>query len=292
MDKLFEFMFLVGTLLSLGIMLRRLRQVETELRERRDRERATAAAPVEAESSLKLEGETRALLVSSLTVILGQCELARGQARPDARLLHVIERQARRLWELLERNPAPVPRTALDERVIEPAACARAAVDTHAGLALERDVNVHLMLDPTPKVFANASLLSKALRQLVRAAIVSAPPGRGDVTVAVGLLPAAGEATHVGFAVADDGAGYDPLDLAQILEPPPGREADPGSPEFAYALVRALARTMGAGFVMDSAPGAGTRATLKVALEPATTPMIAATPIAVSGPRPVPRTDV
>ncbi|MHC4547882.1 MAG: ATP-binding protein [Planctomycetota bacterium] len=389
LDKALEFLFLATTMLALGILLRRLRQVEGELQRRRERDGwrgqagsraeagwrraagereeaderpederpederpeveepvasatlATAELPgmemaedleeadwqtdpgwneetswneeagtgwdeeagwseegeedetvgieVEGEAEhqpLTLEGDTRALFVSALTVILGQCERGRGQRQLDGRVLQVIERQARRISDFLERHPAPEVTASPEEGEIIPEECARAAIEAQAALAQERDVNVHLLADPTPAVRADATLLTQALRLLVRAAILSAPEGEGDVTVAVGLLPAEGDPTHIGFAVADDGPGFEPTRLIEVLEPPEGREPSPGTAEFAYALAYSLARPLGVGFVMESAPGGGTRTTIKLPLQPpAAVPTVEETPVAVEAPR-------
>ena len=132
-----------------------------------------------------------------------------------------------------------------------------------------RDVKIHLLVDDTPPVKASAAVLANALQQLVRAAVLSAPRGQGDVTVAVGCLPPGAETTHVGLCVADDGPGFDPHSLLEILEPPDGEQAEPGTPERSYALAYSLCRAMQIGFVMDSAPGGGTRTTIKLPLQAA-----------------------
>jgi signal transduction histidine kinase len=156
-------------------------------------------------------------------------------------------------------------------RPIIPEDLARAAIEAEAALAENRDVTVHLLVDETPPVKASAAVLANALQQLVRASVLSAPRGQGDVTVAVGCLPPGAETTHVGLCVADDGPGFDPNSLLEILEPPDGEQAEPGTPECSYALAYSLCRAMRIGFVMDSAPGGGTRTTIKLPLQPAVT---------------------
>lgn len=262
LDRGLEILFIATSLLALGILFRRLRRAEAEL----DHWRTRADDPTE---PLVLEGEKRATVVSALTAILAQCETARGQASLDGRLLQVIERQARRVWDLLERHSLPLPQTLEPVRPIIPEDMARAVIEAEASLAESRDVKIHLMVDDTPPVKASAAVLANALQQVVRAAVLSAPEGKGDVTVAVGPLPAGAETTHVGLCVADDGPGFDPTALLEILEPPAGQEAPVGTPERSYALAYALCRAMGVGFVMDSAPGGGTRTTIKLPLQAA-----------------------
>ena len=264
LDRGLEILFVATTLLALGILFRRLRKAEAEL----DQWRAKANDPAR---PLVLEGDNRSVVVSAMTAILGQCEMARGQASPDGRLLQVIERQAQRIWDLLERNALPVSVPLEPVRPIVPEDLARAAIEAEGALAESRDVTVHLLVDETPPVDASAALLANALQQLVRAAILSVSEGKGDVTVAVGCLPAGAETTHVGLCVADDGPGFEPNSLLEILEPPEGEEAEPGTPERSYALAYSICRAMRIGFVMDSAPAGGTRTTIKLPLQPAAT---------------------
>ncbi|MHC4971153.1 MAG: sensor histidine kinase [Planctomycetota bacterium] len=260
-----EILFVATSLLALGILFRRLKKAEAEL----DQWRAKADDP---SRPLVLEGDNRSTVVSAMTAILGQCEVARGQVNPDGRLLQVIERQAQRVWDLLERHSLPTPPALEPVRPIIPEDLARAAIEAEAALAESRDVTVHLLVDETPPVKASAAVLANALQQIVRAAVLSAPRGKGDVTVAVGCLPPGAETTHVGLCVADDGPGFEPTSLLEILEPPEGEQAEPGTPERSYALAYSLCRAMQIGFVMDSAPGGGTRTTIKLPLQPAAVP--------------------
>jgi signal transduction histidine kinase len=260
-----EILFIATTLLALGILFRRLKKAEAELDEWRVKEDDPS-------QPLVLEGENRSIVVSAMTAILGQCEMARGQAKPDGRLMQVIERQAQRVWELLERHAMPMPTTLEPVRPIIPEDLARAAIEAEGKLAEHRDIKVHLLVDDTPPVKASAAVLANALQQLVRASILSAPEGEGDVTVAIGCLPPGGETTHVGFCVADDGPGFEPTSLLEVLEPPEGEQAEPGTPERHFALAYSLCRAMGVGFVMDSAPGGGTRTTIKLPVKPAAVP--------------------
>jgi hypothetical protein len=236
-----EVLFVATTLLALGILFRRLRKAEAEL----DQWRAKAADPSQ---PLVLEGEKRSTVVSAMTAILGQCDKARGQASLDSRLMQVIERHARRVWDLLERHSLPVSTPLEPVRPVIPEDLARAAIEAEGALAKSRDVTVHLLVDEMPSVKASAHVLANALQQLIRAAILSAPEGTGDVTVAVGPLPPGAETTHVGLCVADDGPGFDPHALLEILEPQPGEEAAPGTAERSYALAYSLCRARGSAY--------------------------------------------
>jgi len=264
-DPTLEFLFLVAVLLAVGVLLRRVDALERNVTPGSPEEDPTPeASPLP--FGVDADTDTWALLVAPLTSILHQCELARGQRQMDTRL-EEVEKHARRMRDLLARLPGAERKIQEELAEIEPEAALRAAVDSYSGLALDRDVNVHVVVEPAPVVVTNARLLQRALRHLVRTAITSAPVGRGDVTAAVGLLPADGEPTHLAFAVADGGPGVEPARLVRILDPSIEEETQPTAEELAYSVVYALARAMGAQFTMTSAPGTGTRATIKIPLD-------------------------
>jgi len=265
-DPTLEFLFLVAVLLAVGILLRRVDVLEK--RAAPEGGTGAGASPDEEQVSPAMDADTDtwALLVAPLSSILHQCELARGQRQMDSHM-EAVEKAAVRMRDLLTRLPGAERKIHEELEEIEPEATLNAAVESYAGLALDRDVKVHVIVEPVPLVVANARLLSRALRHLVRSAITSAPPGRGDVTAAVGLLPIDGEPTHLAFAVADGGPGIEPARLVRILDPSIEEETQPTAEELAYSVVYALARAMGAQFAMHSAPGTGTRATIKIPLD-------------------------
>jgi signal transduction histidine kinase len=244
--SLFQFLFAVTTVLAIMVLLRRLGRLEAQLAEAQ-REPQTEPAPPR-------DDVMRDMLISPLTVILAQCELARGNKEMDSRL-EVIERHAKRIDVLLGRTRTKVPAVPAEVREMDPVACVRAAVDMHAGLALERGVKIHLVAEEAPEVRTNPLLLAHALRHLVHAAIDAAPSGVGDVTVAVGEID-----DEVLFAVADDGPGLSADQLAVIFD----TASSDGAGELGYSIVYAVSRALGATFVLDTAPEAGTRATLKL----------------------------
>ena len=229
-----------------------------------------------------LIGELCHMVISPLTVILGQCELARAQA-PGDRRLETVERQARRIADVIERHRGFAPAQRSEIREIDPAAVARAVVASVAPLAEERQVRIHEMLDELPPIRANPFLLGHALRHLLRAGVEAAPKGVGDVTLAVGLLPVDGDPAHVAFAVANDGPGMEPDQLPHVFHPFPTENESWRGGGFSYAIVYAIARAMGGDLLVESAPGAGTRATLKVPLSrPADVPEVRAEPAAAA----------
>ncbi len=260
MDPTLEFLFLASVLLAVGLLLRRVDTLEKSSAQEAPPEDMPAVPAVDADT------DAWALLVTPLTAILGQCELARGQRKMDARL-EEVEKHALRMRDLLARLPGADRKIEEELEEVDPEATMRAAVDSYSGLSIDRDVKVHIVSEPAPHVVTNARLLHRALRHLVRTALTSAQPRKGDVTAAVGLLPVEGEPTHLAFAVADDGPGIETARLVRILDPSIEEETEPTAEELAYSVVYALARAMGAQFAMDSAPGTGTRATIKIPLD-------------------------
>jgi len=260
MDPTVEFLFLAAVLLAVGLLLRRVDTLEKSSAPEAPPEDAPAPPAVDADT------DTWALLVSPLTAILHQCEMARGQRQMDARL-EEVEKHAVRMRDLLARLPGADRKIEEELEEVDPGAALRSAVDSYSGLSIDRDVKVHVVAGPVPRVVTNARLLHRALRHLVRTSLTSAQPRKGDVTAAVGLLPAEGEPTHLAFAVTDDGPGIETARLVRILDPSIEEETEPTAEELAYSVVYALARAMGAQFAMDSAPGTGTRAMIKIPLD-------------------------
>jgi signal transduction histidine kinase len=293
--SVFQFLFAATALLVIAVLFRRLRALEAEVEAASDPESEPdldapvreappsphAAVPTHAAMQSHAAVQSHAvpadalpladLLLSPVTVILGQCELARADGGPIARL-DVIERHARRVADLLRRPEAaamtspearapraPVGPVSPDARLLEPGACVREAIDSHAELAQERGVNVHLDVDDTPAIRANPFLVGHALRHLVRASIEAAPRRTGDVTVAVGEIDG-----EVLFAVADDGPGLGAEQLAAIFDPAMRSDASWGTESLAYAVVHAVTQALGATLLLDTAPDAGTRATIRM----------------------------
>lgn len=263
---MFDLMLLATSILMIFVLLTRLRRVDIERR----RIAAELNKVTRAQDSMSavglLTGEMSHLVNSPLTVILGQCELARGHDE-NLHRIGIIQRQARRIADVVERFGSVGKEHRNEMQEVDPARCALAVLDSLETLASERDVRIHEVIEPCPSIRANPALLGHALRHLLRTAIQAAPRGVGDVTLAVGVMPADNGPDHVIFAVADDGPGIPPEQLPRVFHPFPEDGANVRGEGFSYAVVYAIARSMGATVVVDSAPGAGTRATLKVPLE-------------------------
>ncbi len=272
LDILFPFV----SLLAVAVLLRRIRSLEHDRSVSPSRGATSeqgAGRPATAQRS-DLLAATYDMLYSPLLVILGQCELSGKGGEGDAFRLRIVQRQARRMRDLLERQykPASARLPEADQRLLEPAVCMRAAVDRWAGRALERGVRIHYMVEDAPTIRVNPTLLAHALRHLVGAAIEAAPEGEGDVTVAVGEIDG-----QVMFAVADDGPGLEPdqlVDLFCPVERASDRAVDmdeDGAITLSYSIVYATSHALGGSFVLDTAPDAGTRATLRLPRVPAQT---------------------
>jgi signal transduction histidine kinase len=253
-----------AALLAVTIVLRRLAEIERRHKEEREKESETAGD--EFTSAGILAAELCHAIASPLTVILGQCELARTRNEEDRRLRMIAE-GARSITDSIDRYRSLVQPGSGACHPIDPEQCAEAAIHALKPLAKRRDVNVHMLVDCAPTIESNAFLLSHGVRQMLQVAIEASPQRRGDVTLAVGLLPVEGEPTHVAFAVADDGPGTELDKLQAALHPlKEGAGACPGA--VGYSIVETIARSIGGALVLDSAPGHGTRATLKVPLLP------------------------
>ena len=263
---MFDLLLLATSILIILVLVTRLSRLEVE-RQRMATQLSKISGTQDSMGAVgMLTSEMSHLVISPLTVILGQCELARGQKESMDRI-DIIERQARRIADVVERyrSIGKEDRDVLEE--VDPGSIALNVLDSLESLATERDVRIHEIIEPCPRIRINPALVNHALRHLLRTAIESAPKGVGDVTMAVGVMPTDMGPGHVMFAVADDGPGIPPEQLPRVFHPFPEAGANVRGEGFSYAVVYAIARAMGATVVVDSAPGAGTRATLKIPIE-------------------------
>jgi signal transduction histidine kinase len=108
--------------------------------------------------------------------------------------------------------------------------------------------------------------LRRALGNLVDNAIKYTPAG-GKVELS--LLAADGQA-HI--VVRDTGIGIDAADATRIFDPfvrlDVARSRDAGGAGLGLAIVRAIALAHGGAITVDSAPGAGSRFTIRLPLAP------------------------
>ncbi len=248
MPALAQLLFVGTALLAIGVLLYRVLQLEyDDLRAASHERTRIQPAPDPISEDAWLDAE---LLMSPLSLLLAECRL--GHDGLNAEGVARIERYARRIEAIVARDgtQAEAHRRAQRER-LDPRASLRAVVDELKEHADARGVTVHYFAEPTADIEVEASLLRHALRHLVRAAIDAAPAEHGDVTIAMGEIDG-----HALFAVADDGPGLDAHELAMIFEP--------GAAPFGYAVVSTLAQAFGGTFVLETGPGEGARATLKI----------------------------
>jgi signal transduction histidine kinase len=212
-------------------------------------------------------------VITPVTVILAECDLGRGTAEADSSRLARIEEHARRIAAAVEQHRGFAPSGRQIQSSVDLRQAAGEALASVLPLALELDVALHPHIDNTPPVIANPVLLRAVMRHMIRAGIRSVAPGRGDVTVAVGELEGC-----IAFCVADDGPGMDEGRVRQVLDDEQGDASPPHRTGASYALVQAIAGASGATLVIDSDPGHGTRATLKLPVRTQKTPRRGAMP--------------
>ena len=255
-----NFLLLVVALLTVFVAFLRTRAAEDAL-ERAQRHLAAGESKGEQDEALAaiglMTGDLCEEIIPPITVILAQCELLHAAGEEESPRLRTIEAQSRRIARAVEGHRGFAPKSAAAVEV-DAGALAREAIVELTPVAREAGVTLHPLLEDVPLVAGNPLLLKRALRQMMRAAI-SACGTLGDVTVAVGELD-----DCVGFCVADDGPGMDDRQRRRILEPADGERAELRGSRTGYAVVQAIAGATGATLVLDSAPGEGTRATLKL----------------------------
>ncbi len=154
----------------------------------------------------------------------------------------------------------PVPPIDAATLLQEVAAVLRPAADG-AGLAIEVEAPPGL-----PRIACDARRLRRILRALADNAVKFTPPG-GRVTL--GLAP--GGAGGLAFRIADTGIGMAPEDIPRAFEPFTQLDSDLsrrfGGSGLGLHLARLLAEAMGATLTLESAPGQGTTATLRLPQE-------------------------
>ena len=258
-----NFLLLLASLLAVFVAALRARAADEANRRTQQllADRESGSAEDEALAAIGLmTGDLCEEVIPPITVILGQCELMRAGGEAASPRMRTIEAQARRIARAVEHHRGFAPNvspTPLDARAL-----AREAVLELEPVAQKAGVMLHPLFEDVPSVAGNPLLLKRALRQMVRTAIVAAgDSGMGDVTVAVGELD-----DGVGLCVADDGPGMDELQCQRVFAPAADDRKELRGTSANYALVQAIAGATGATLLLDTAPGEGTRATLRLPL--------------------------
>ena len=209
-------------------------------------------------------------LRTPLTVLRGGIEVAlRMERSPDeyrrvlASSLEEVKRLIRLAEDLLllsrslagpEGARAPVDLEPLVLEVFE----GGARLGHAAGVAVRVDATTPL----APR--GDGAALRRALLNLVENAVKYTPPGG---KVEIGLARAAGFAE---ITVADTGIGVDPAEFERIFEPfhrlDAARAHDTGGAGLGLAIARSIVIAHGGSITVESAPGAGSRFTVRLPL--------------------------
>jgi signal transduction histidine kinase/predicted N-acetyltransferase YhbS len=232
----------------------------------RDRTPAVAPPPPDAGSDAvrRLSAGLAHEINNPLHIILGSAyylkqRLRDGQAAEAEEHISTIESEVARIAKILaglERYAAPARDgfTPLD-----PAQLLEHALAALAPLAEARRVPLATRVGPDlPPVRGERSQLEEAFFQLGKNAIEASPEGR-TVTV-----EARAEGGAVAIAFRDGGPGIDPADLPHVFEPFFTRK-DPGAGTgLGLAIARSIVETHGGAVEIESRPGEGTTARIRL----------------------------
>ena len=190
-----------------------------------------------------------------LTAINGRTEMVL-HALPEEHplredVLHIQDagREAARLAETLRTVGGGAPPAA---EILAPAGVVRDLLPGLRALLRENQTLSFHVQEPLPLVAAGRSGVEQMLENLVRNAVQAMPDG-GRVTVAL-----SGAEDGVLLTVEDTGLGMTPEVRSRALEPFFSGWARTGS-GLGLSTVQSLARRLGGGVELDSAPGEGTR---------------------------------
>jgi signal transduction histidine kinase len=146
----------------------------------------------------------------------------------------------------------------------DPGLLAEAAAAAAGPAAAQAGLNIDVSAAPgLPRLACDQRRLLRILRALLDNAVKFTPDGG---TVAIAALPDG--AGGVLFRVADSGIGMAPDDIPRAFEPFTQLDSDLsrrfGGSGLGLHLARLLAQSIGGDLALDSAPGAGTTATLRL----------------------------
>ena len=209
-------------------------------------------------------------LRTPLTALKGEIEVALRAARsPEEyrRVLHSSLEEAEHLIRLAEdllqfsRSSAALG-TPRDRVQLEPIVLEALEVGTRRAQGTGVTVRVEEIGPVT--VLGEAGALRRAVLNLVDNAVKYTPAGG---KVGLSLVARDGQAR---IAVQDTGIGIDPVDAARIFDPfvrlDAARSRDAGGAGLGLALVRAIVAAHGGTVDLESAPGAGSRFTIRLPL--------------------------
>ena len=253
-----------------GGFVRTYSDVTEDRRVRDELERARAAAEAGSEAKSRFLATMSHELRTPLSAVIGYAEALMGEPDPaQVREFADAVRQAGRqllglIDDILDVARAGGPDQAPDRAPVDVAALARALAEATQDQAAAAGVSLSLEAGSgLPEARVDERRLRRVLTALVGNAVKFTPAG-GSVRVVVQAEPAGGLA----IAVADTGIGMAPEDIPRAFEPFTQLDSSHAR-HFAGSglglhLARMLAEAMGATLTLDSRPGSGTTATLRL----------------------------
>ncbi len=252
-----------------GGFVRTYTDVTEDRRVRDELERARAAAEAGSEAKSRFLATMSHELRTPLSAVIGFAdalleETDPAQVKDYAGAVREAGRQLLGLIDdILDVARAGGPQDATPRVPVDPAAVLAALAEATAPAAAEAGVT--LALD-APKGLPGALVDERRLRRVLGALTSNAvkfTPAGGDVRLRV-----AAERGGIAFTVADSGIGMAPADIPRAFEPFTQLDASlarrfPGS-GLGLHLARMLAEAMGATLTLESSPGQGTTATLRL----------------------------
>ncbi|MBL8831601.1 MAG: MASE1 domain-containing protein [Rhodospirillales bacterium] len=210
-------------------------------------------------------------LRTPLNTIIGLSSLlGEGRAHPPEKIAEYardIERSGEHLLalidDLLDLSKIEAGRFDLRETQVDVGELVHASLGFVAAQARKREIRLTAEPPPAISVQADRKALLQILLNLLSNAIKFTPAG-GSVTV-VATREAGG---WLALAVRDDGIGIDPAALARVFTPfervREGGARDVQGTGLGLAIARGLAELHGGSLTIDSEPGRGTKATLRL----------------------------
>lgn len=205
-------------------------------------------------------------LRTPIASVLSAAETLQTAARSDpeatANFVDMIERNARRLGELvqdlLDLSRIEASEFHLNHESLDLARVVDASLSLQRDRAAAKNIRLTTSLPPDlPAVRSDAIALDRVLSNLVDNAIKYCPEGVG---VVVSAKPEAG---RVRVSVSDDGPGIEPHHLPRLFERfyrcDPGRSRAMGGTGLGLSIVKHLVEAMGGTVQVESTPGQGSR---------------------------------
>jgi signal transduction histidine kinase len=253
-----------------GGFVRTYSDVTEDRRIRDELERARAAAEAGSEAKSRFLATMSHELRTPLSAVIGYAEALMGGPDPSqvAEFAAAVREAGRQLLglidDILDVARAGGPDTAVGRAPVDAAALADALAEAARAQAAEAGVSLAVEASPgLPQARVDERRLRRVLAALVGNAIKFTPAG-GSVRIALRADARGG----LDIAVVDTGIGMAPEDIPRAFEPFTQLDSSharhfPGS-GLGLHLARMLAEAMGATLGLDSSPGAGTTATLRL----------------------------